>query len=69
MGSEFLAREDLESMMTLVFAGLSFILHLAHHFASLRRSLHKRFAANCKFLLATHRAVSSVNWESEFCLW
>ena len=32
-------------MMTLVFSGLSFILHLAHHFASFRRSFCKRFAA------------------------
>ena len=52
MGSEFLAREDLENMMTLVFSGLSFTLHLAHHFASFRRSLCKSFAANCTFLLA-----------------
>ena len=28
-------------MMTLVFSGLSFILHLAHHFASFRRSFAK----------------------------
>ena len=49
MGSEFLAREDLENMMTLVFSGLSFILHLAHHFASFRRPLLKRFAVSCTF--------------------
>ena len=47
--------------MTLVFPGFSFILHLAHHFANFRRSLCKRFAANCTFLLAAHRAVLSAN--------
>ena len=51
--------------MTLVFAGFSFILHLAHHFASFRRSLLKGFAANCILLLAVHKAVSSANWD--FC--
>ena len=69
MSFEFLAREDLENMMTLVFSGLSFILHLAYHFASFRRSLRKCFAANCTFLLAAYRAVSSANWDFEFCLW
>ena len=38
--------------MILVFSGLSFIFHLAHHFASFRRSFCKGFAANCTFLLA-----------------
>ena len=70
MGSEFLAREeDLENMMTLGFSGLSFILHLAHHFASFRRSLRESFAANCTSLLAAHRTVSSANWHSQFCMW
>ena len=55
--------------MTLVFSGLSFILHLAHHFASFRRSFCKSFAAMCTFLLEAHRAVSSANWDFEFCLW
>ena len=55
--------------MTLVFSGLSFILHLAHHFASFRRSFCKRFAAMCTFLLAAHSAVSSANWDFEFYLW
>ena len=55
--------------MTLVFSGLSFILHLAHHFASFRRSFCKSFAAMCTFLLAAHSAVSSANWDLEFCLW
>ena len=52
--------------MTLVFSGLSFILHLAHHFASFRRSFCKSFAAICTFLLAAHRAVSSANWDFDF---
>ena len=68
MGSEFLAREDLENMMTLGFSGLSFILHLAHHFVNFCRSLRKKFAANCTFLLAAHIAMSSVNCDFEFCL-
>ena len=56
-------------MMTLYFfSGFSYILHLAHHFASFRRSLRKSFAANCTFLLAAHSAVSSANWDFEFCL-
>ena len=54
--------------MTLVFSGLSFILHLAHHFASFHRSFCKSFAAACTFLLAAHGAVSSANWDFEFCL-
>ena len=40
--------------MTLVFSGLSVILHLAHHFASVRRSFCKSFAAMCTFLPAAH---------------
>ena len=55
--------------MTLIFSGFSFILHLAHHFANFRRSLCKSVPANCTFLLAAHRAVLSVNWDFEFCLW
>ena len=39
-------------MMTLIFSGFRFILHLAHYFASFRRSLCKSFAANCTFSLA-----------------
>ena len=56
-------------MMNLVFSGFSFILHLAHHFVNFHRSLCKSFAANCTFLLAAHRAVSSANWDFQFCLW
>ena len=52
--------------MTLVFSGFSFILHVAHHFASFCMSLHKSFAANCIFVLAAHRAVSSATWSSSF---
>ena len=52
--------------MTLVFSGLSFILHLAHHFASFCRSFCKSFAAMCTFLLAAHSAASSANWDFEF---
>ena len=55
--------------MTLDFLGFSFILHLAHHFAKVCRSLRKSFAGNCTFSLAVHRAVSSANWGFEFCLW
>ena len=33
---------DLESIMTFVFSGFSFIFHLAHHLASLSRSLDKK---------------------------
>ena len=55
--------------MTLVFSGLSFILYLAHHFASFLRSFCKSFVANYTFLLVAHRAVSSANWDFEFCLW
>ena len=67
--SEFLARGDLKNMMTLAFSGFIFILHLTRHFANFRRSLRNSFAANCTFLLAAHRAVSSENWDFEFCLW
>ena len=55
--------------MILVFSGFSFIIQLAHHFDNFRRYLRKSFAANCTFLLAAHRAVSSANWDFEFCLW
>ena len=54
--------------MTLVFSRFSFILHLAHHFANYRRSLRKSFAANCTFLLAAYRAVSSANWDFELSM-
>ena len=60
---------DLENMITLVFTGLSLILHLAHHIANFRRSSCKNFAAICMFRLKAHCAVSSANWDKEFCLW
>ena len=63
IGSEFLAREDLKNMMTLVFSGLSFLLHLAHHSARFEGP-----CANCTFLLAVYRAVSSANLDFEFCV-
>ena len=40
--------------MTFVFSGFSFILHLAHHLASLSRSLCKYSAAKLMFLLTAH---------------
>ena len=52
--------------MTLAFSGFSFILHLAHIFDNFRRSLRKSFAADCTFLLAALRAVSSANGISCF---
>ena len=36
IGSEFLAREDLENMITLLFIRIEFFLHLAHNFANFR---------------------------------
>ena len=69
MGPEFLAREDLENMMTFVLPGLSVVLYLAHHFASFRRFLRKSFAANCTFVLAAIEQCQQQNWDFEFCLW
>ena len=54
---------DLENIITLVFVGLSLILHLAHHIANFRRSCCKRFAAIWMFRLKAHCAVSSANKE------
>ena len=51
------------------FSGFSLIIYLAHHIAKFRRSCCKSFAAKCTFKLKTHCAVSSANWNSEFCLW
>ena len=55
----------MEKIITLVFSGLSLILHLAHHAANFRRSCCKRFAARLMFRLKAHWAVSSANWERE----
>ena len=66
-GSKFLVRGDLDNMMTLIFLEFNFILHLAHHFANFRRSLREGFVPNCTFLLAIHIAMSSANWDFEFC--
>ena len=56
-------------MITLVFSGFSLILHLAHHIVKFRRPCCKNFAAKRTFKLKAHCAVSSANWEREFCLW
>ena len=37
--------------------------------ANFRRSPSKSYPADCKFLIATHGAVLSEDWNSEFCLW
>ena len=57
---------DLENIITLVFSGLSLILHLAHHIAKFRRSCCKSFAAICMFRMKAHCAVSSANWAESF---
>ena len=44
-GSALIAVGDLENIMTLVFSGFSFILHLAHHLASFSRSFCRYSAA------------------------
>ena len=60
-GSALIANRDLENIMTFVFSGFSFILHLAHHLASLSRSLCKYSAAKLMFLLTAHWPASSAN--------
>ena len=45
---------DLENIMTLVFSGFSFILHLVQHLASLSRSLCRYSTAKSIFLLTAH---------------
>ena len=47
----------------------SLILHLAHNIAKFRGSCCKKFAAKRTFKLKSHCAVSSANWDREFCLW
>ena len=54
-------------MITLVFSGFSLILHLANHIAKVRRFCCKSFAVKHTFKLKAHCAVSSANWNSEFC--
>ena len=56
-------------MITLVFSGFSLILHLVYHFAMFRKSCYKNLAAKRTFKLKAHCAVSSANWDREFCLW
>ena len=60
---------DLENIITLVFSGFSLILHLAHHIVKFRRSCCKGFAAKRTLKLKARCAVSSANWDGEFCLW
>ena len=60
-GSVLIADRDLENIMTFVFSGFSFILHLAHHLASLSRSLCRYSAAKSIFLLTAHWPASSAN--------
>ena len=52
---------DLENIMTFVFSGFSFILYLAHHLASLSRSLCRYSAAKSIFLLTAPWPASSAN--------
>ena len=47
--------------MTFVVSGFNFILHLAHHLASLSRSLCRYSAAKSIFLLIAHWRASSAN--------
>ena len=47
--------------MTLVSSGFNFILHLAHHLASLSRSLCRYSAGKSIFLLTAHWPTSSAN--------
>ena len=68
MGSEFLAREDLRNMMTLFFQDWV-LFSIWHTTLPVLVGPYKSFTANCTFLIAAHRAVSSGNWDFEFCLW
>ena len=60
-GFALIAIWDLENIMTFVFSGFRFILHLAHHFASLSRSLCRYSAVKSIFLLTAHWPASSAN--------
>ena len=53
-GSSLIADWDLENIMSFVFSGSSFIPHLAHHFASLSRSLCRYSSAKSISLLTAH---------------
>ena len=66
--SVFLASMDLENMIILVSSGFDLILHLAHYIVKFRRSCCKKFAAKLTFTLKDHCAVSSANWDRQFCL-
>ena len=60
-GSALIAFVDLENIVTLVFSGFSFILHLAHHLARLSRSFYKYFAATSILLFTAHWPALSGN--------
>ena len=60
-GSAVIADRDLENIMTFVFSGFSFILHLAQHLSSLSRSRCRYSAAKSIFLLTAHWPASSAN--------
>ena len=61
-GSSLIAVRDLENIMTFVFSGLSFILHLAHHLASLSRSLCRYSAAKSMVLLTSSANCDLLVW-------
>ena len=67
-GYEFLARGDLENMMTSVFQDL--VLFSIWHTTlpiSIGPYTKVLLQINCTFLLAAHKAVSSANWDFVFC--
>ena len=60
-GSALISYRDMQNIMTLVFSGFSFIPHLAHHLASLSRSLCRYSTAKSILLLTAHWPASSAN--------
>ena len=58
-GSALNADQDLENIMTFVFSGFSFILHLAHHLARLSRS-------PCKYSTAKSISLLTAHWPASF---
>ena len=56
-----MADRDLENIMTFVFSGFSFILHLAYHLANLSMPLCRYSAAKSIFLLTAYWLASSAN--------
>ena len=53
-GSTLTAFLDLENILTLLLSGCGFILHLAHHLASLSRSFSKYSADKSVLSLTVH---------------